>query len=124
MGDGYIIHRGNIDDPERFPPVFTYTGRCSIKDKGVENGRRMWQITFTTSGTFTAGTDMKVYARPRFVNGTGTVNQILRELEAGEKVAVRTGQGESNLVFGTTIGTVGRPNPYGTAYGYVEIWNV
>lgn len=124
MGDGYIMNRGNIDDPERFPPVFTYTGKCSVKDKGVANGRRRWQITFATSGTFTAGTDMKVYARPRYVYGTGSVKQILRELEAGEKVAVRSGRGERNLVFGITVGTVGRPNPYGNAFGYVDIWNV
>lgn len=59
MGDGYIINRGNVDDPSKFP-AFTYTGDYELVDDGISEGMRNWRLRFLTSGIFKAVKDMTV----------------------------------------------------------------
>ena len=117
MGDGYIMNRGNIDDPTRLP-MFKYTGKYSLEDKGVVDGVRQWKITFRTSGTFTPANDMDVIVRAQFPSG-GTQNsgfQTNRTLTARMNITVRSGQGVRQPVFGTTVGTATRPDGFGYVY--------
>ena len=101
MADGYIIDRGNIEEPGRLP-MFKYTGRYKLEDKGLNGETRNWVIKFQTSGEFTVADDMAIELRflSNHVSNASFQNKwYARSLTARKAVKVVVGD-VNRILFG------------------------
>ena len=112
MGDGYIINRGNIDEPGRVP-MFTYTGKYDVKKSGDK-----WVITCKSSGTLVFADKTSVRVRFRGMNGATNILVVpIKTLEARQNAIVRCGPGARTAYF---YGTSFNPNGPNNSFAYIE----